>query len=97
MQIRQISKVDLTVCVTVPLVKLYETALTCHSPDPGRPLLPFLLVGAAPLMVVPALAAWVAGQVSLEVVVQDYEQSLIFPAWSSDDCRLAADRRRQLS
>ena len=79
-----------------PLVKFYETALTYHSPDPGRPLLPFLPVGAAPLMVVPALAAWVSDQ-DFQGVAPDYEQYRIFPAWSSDDCQLAADRRRQLA
>jgi len=47
-------------------------------------------------MVVPALAAWVSGQV-FQAVAPDYEQYRIFPAWSSDDCQLAADRRRQLA
>jgi len=46
------------------------------------------------VVVVPALAAWVADLVS-QAVAQDYEQCLIFPAWSSDDYQLAADRRRQ--
>jgi hypothetical protein len=46
-------------------------------------------------MVVSALAAWVADLVSRAVMAQDYEQCRILQVWSSGDCRLAADRRRQ--